>query len=114
MTWKNMIRKEISGKDMKDILDDEDYNNMMAESNKEFETGERGSDNTVIRDRDDTFDPMARLRKDPDLEVELNKALDDFYSLIQPFVDAGVLDYDKHLMKFTKIVDVIMNKIINR
>lgn len=106
MTWKNMIRKEISDKDIKEMIE-EDYD-------KEFETGERGSDNSVIRDRDDTFDPVARLRKDPDLEVELNKALDDFYALINPFVDAGVLDYDKHLMKFTKIVDVIMNKIINR
>ena len=54
------------------------------------------------------------IRKEPDLEVKLNKALDDFYSLIQPFVDSGVLDYDKHLMEFTKIVDVIMHRIINR
>jgi len=110
MTWKNMIRKEISDKDIEEWIKEEEAE---READEDWNKP-RGSDNTVIRDRDDTFDPVARLRKDPDLEVELNKALDDFYSLIQPFVDAGVLDYDKHLMKFTKIVDVIMNKIINR
>ena len=107
MTWKDTIRKEISDKDIKEYIEEREK----WEDEDEDWNKPRGSDNTVIRDRDDTFDPVARLRKDPDLEVELNKALDEFYSLIQPFVDAGVLDYDKHLMKFTKIVDVIMHKL---
>jgi len=60
MNWKDTIRKEISDKDMKEMLE-EGYD-------EEFETGERGSDNSVQRDRDDTFDPVARLRKDPKLQ----------------------------------------------
>jgi len=54
MTWKNMIRKEISDKDMKEMLE-EDYDEDWDKP--------RGSDNTVIRDRDDTFSPAARQRK---------------------------------------------------
>ena len=56
MTWKNTIRKEISDKDMKEMIEEEEAEREADEDwNKPF-----GSDNTVIRDRDDYFDPNVR------------------------------------------------------
>ena len=46
---------------------------------------------------------------DAQLEVKMNKAISDIRSMMQPFHEAGFLDYDKHLMAFTDITDKIMN-----
>tara|TARA_R100000278_G_C5357352_1_gene124047 strand:+ start:214 stop:522 length:309 start_codon:yes stop_codon:yes gene_type:complete len=52
MTWKDMVRKEITDKDIEEFLESE-------EEDVDWEKS-RGFDNTVIRDRDDTFSPTAR------------------------------------------------------
>jgi len=73
----------ISGKDMENILEDEDYNNMMAESDKEFKTGERGSDNTVIRDRDDTFNPDKEAEHMRRIMTSRNAIMRDAWSVLK-------------------------------
>jgi len=56
MTWKDMIRKEISDKDIEEWIKEEEAE---READEDWNKP-RGSDNTVIRDRDDTFDPVVR------------------------------------------------------
>ncbi len=70
MNWKDVVKKEISDKDIKEMLE-EDYD-------EEFETGERGSDNSVQRDRDDTFNP--------DLTEEQKKELGKAKQAIKEFI----------------------------
>lgn len=48
-------------------------------------------------------------KTDANLEVKMNKAISDIRSMMQPFHEAGYLDYDKHIMAFTDITDKIMN-----
>jgi len=84
MTWKSMIRKEISDKDMKEMLE-EDYD-------EEFQTGERGSDNSVQRDRDDTFDPVVREKMEHFNKIgthtvrEMLEELQDFIENTMPAI----------------------------
>jgi len=42
---------------------------------------------------------------------KFNKAVDEVYTIINHFVEKGDLDYDKHLMEFTKIIDSIAKKL---
>lgn len=75
------IDSEFAGED--DILEDEDYDNMMAESDKEFKTGERGSDNTVIRDRDDTFNPDKEAEHMRRIMTSRNAIMRDAWSVLK-------------------------------
>jgi len=49
---------------------------------------------------------------DANLEVKMNKAISDIRSMMQPFHEAGFLDYDEHIMAFTDITDKIMNRMM--
>lgn len=49
------------------------------------------------------------VKLDASLEVNMNKAISDIRSMMQPFHEAGLLDYDEHIMAFTDITDKIMN-----
>jgi|TARA_R100000149_G_C5877773_1_gene141825 hypothetical protein len=49
---------------------------------------------------------------DANLEVKMNKAISDINSMMQPFLEAGFLDYDEHQMAFVDITDKIMNRMM--
>lgn len=40
-----------------------------------------------------------------------NEGANMMYDIINKYLQLGVLDYDKHLMEFTKIVDIISEKL---
>ncbi len=40
-----------------------------------------------------------------------NEGANMMYDIINKYEQLGVLDYDKHLMEFTKIVDIISEKL---
>jgi len=66
----------ISGKDMEEILAEED-------ADEEFKTGERGSDNTVIRDRDDTFNPDREAEHMKRIMTSRNVIMRDAWSVLK-------------------------------
>lgn len=77
------------------------------------------NDNTKIENNKDTHSGYGLAGEESEfkkasqlpnskLKNQLNRAFDDVYSLINPLVEKNILDYDKHLMEFTRIVDVIM------
>jgi hypothetical protein len=65
-----------SGKDMEEILAEED-------ADEEFKTGERGSDNTVIRDRDDTFNPDKEAEHLRRIMTSRNVIMRDAWSVLK-------------------------------
>ena len=40
-----------------------------------------------------------------------NKKVDEVYTIINHYVEKGILDYNKDLMEFTKVIDAIADKI---
>ena len=63
---------------------------------------------------DDKFKGLGDFlgKADANLEVKMNKAISDIRSMMQPFHEAGFLDYDEHIMAFTDITDKIMNRMM--
>jgi len=73
------------------------------------------NDNTKIENNKNTHsgyglagESVKKQELNSKLKNQLNSAFDNVYSLINPLVDKKILDYDKHLMEFTRIVDAIM------
>jgi len=61
----------------------------------------------------DTIKKKDVIKKvDANLEVKMNKAISDINSMMQPFLEAGFLDYDEHQMAFVDITDKIMNRMM--
>ena len=63
---------------------------------------------------DDKFRGLGDFlgKADASVEVKMNKAISDIRSMMQPFHEAGFLDYDEHIMAFTDITDKIMNRML--
>jgi len=51
------------------------------------------------------------IKKNSNDLIEFNKAANKMYDIINKYHELDALDYDKHLMEFTKIVDVISEKL---
>jgi len=66
----------IPDKDMEEILAEGD-------ADEEFKTGERGSDNTVIRDRDDTFNPDKEAEHMRRIMTSRNVIMRDAWSVLK-------------------------------
>lgn len=66
----------ITGKDVEEMLAEEDVD-------EEFKTGERGSDNTVIRDRDDTFNPDREAEHMRRIMTSRNVIMRDAWSVLK-------------------------------
>lgn len=65
-----------SGKDMEEILAEED-------ADEEFKTGERGSDNSVQRDRTDTFNPDKEAEHLRRIMTSRNVIMRDAWSVLK-------------------------------
>ena len=78
MNWKDTIRKEISDKDMKEYLEER----QRFEDEDEDWNKPRGSDNSVQRDRDDTFNPDLTEKQKKELE-KAKQAIKEFASKLE-------------------------------
>tara|TARA_R100000773_G_scaffold21440_2_gene19034 strand:+ start:15503 stop:16054 length:552 start_codon:yes stop_codon:yes gene_type:complete len=66
----------ITGKDVEEMLAEED-------ADKEFKTGERGSDNSVQRDRTDTFNPDREAEHMRRIMTSRNVIMRDAWSVLK-------------------------------
>ena len=81
---------------------------------EEYEEGETLQTNNMMRDRRsaESYKTGDTMERPANLEVKMNKAISDIRSMMQPFHEAGFLDYDEHIMAFTDITDKIMNRMM--
>ena len=110
MNWKDTIRKEISDKDIKEHLEER----QRFEDEDEDWNKPRGSDNTVIRDRDDTFNPDLTEEQKKELG-KVTQQLKDAFEGIDHDALLSILNPTGKKLSMTKkkFVDDMTNRMLD-
>jgi len=101
MNWEDIVKKEISDKDIKEYLEER----QRFEDEDEDWNKPRGSDNSVQRDRDDTFNP--------DLTEEQKKELGKAKQAVKEFASKLELSILNNPMTKKKFVDNMIDGMLD-